>query len=50
MKLKGQFRIGMMRNTGMIMKKGLTGANLKNSAGPKRRKEDEIVKLVISLK
>ena len=42
----------MMRKTGMIMKKGLTGANLKNSARfhPKRRKEDDIVKLVISLK
>ena len=52
MKLKGQFRIGMMRKTGMIMKKGLTGANLNYSAGPKRTKEDEMVfvKLVISLK
>ena len=34
----------------MIMKKGLTGANLKTCAGPKRRKEDEIVQLVTSLK
>ena len=42
----------MMRKTGMIMKKGLTGANLNYSAGPKRTKEDEMVfvKLVISLK
>ena len=42
----------MMRKTGMIMKKGLIGANLNCSARPKRTKEDEMVfvKLVISLK
>ena len=50
MKLKGQFRTGMMRKTGMIMKKGLSGLNLKTCADPKRRKEDEIVQLVISLR